>query len=596
MVTKPWNLTVTVVLILLSAATTTAQRYRPLYEVQPLSGGINSMAEESKPIWFGDTLFFGRLFHEQNEGGFGAADIWFAVRNEDGTWTEPSNDLGNLNDEFNNALVGVNASGSIYYLLNSYKFRLTPRLAISQAVVNGQRIGRPRDLKLREFRAEEQTYDAYVDDNLGVIVVSMSHATTYGKEDLYILEKDDKGRYSILTSVGEKPNSDGSEISPFLTPDGKRLYFASNGLGGSGDFDIFFVDRLDTTTWTEWSEPVNLGPEVNTYGYDAYYFQREDGEAIFCSKLPGRDFADIFSLRQTGEEFIPGSEPVLDEVIAAGPATTTNELGEINTTIRTVEISPINLPSNWQIASDTTDTTVDPVSSETSVADNGNTSSAPVEPPSEVVVPDESPVVASNTNSAEQENTMAAANSGSETTPVTNNDGETAVGTIDPIMKVAANNGVEEPTNNTSSGQTTASPSNSLYANPVDQTPSLYAPSNNAPMPTARAVYFASNSSVLTDEGKSTLNKMLNEWKSRPELTLIIEAHTDDEGDEDYNLWLSNRRAKAVLKYMEDSKYTPTSYTVLLKGESDPAVPNSDSFGRRANRRVEVYFFAASNN
>ncbi|MEJ7662415.1 MAG: hypothetical protein WKG07_24040 [Hymenobacter sp.] len=61
-----------------------------------------------------------------------------------------------------------------------------------------------------------------------------------------------------------------ADFAPFLAPDEKTLYFASEGRGGYGKSDIFYTKRLDDT-WTNWSPPRNLGSVVNSPDFDAYY-------------------------------------------------------------------------------------------------------------------------------------------------------------------------------------------------------------------------------------------------------------------------------------------------------------------------------------
>ena len=78
--------------------------------------------------------------------------------------------------------------------------------------------------------------------------------------------------------------------------------------------------------------------------------------------------------------------------------------------------------------------------------------------------------------------------------------------------------------------------------------------------------------------------KLLNE---NPEISVELQAHTDDIGSKEYNLNLSNRRAYAVVKYLtkrgiDYNRIEPKGY-----GESDPIAPNDTESNRAKNRRVE---------
>jgi outer membrane protein OmpA-like peptidoglycan-associated protein len=90
------------------------------------------------------------------------------------------------------------------------------------------------------------------------------------EKDSYETQQDQKGLWSEPINLGRQINTAGDEISPFLAADGRTLYFASNGRAGYGSYDIYMSKR-NGDSWTDWSEPVNLGPEINTAGFDAYY-------------------------------------------------------------------------------------------------------------------------------------------------------------------------------------------------------------------------------------------------------------------------------------------------------------------------------------
>lgn len=91
------------------------------------------------------------------------------------------------------------------------------------------------------------------------------------KIDIYVSFKDENDNFSSPFSIGENINTiNGQERSPFLHLDMQTLYFSSDGHGGLGGTDIFMSKRLDDT-WTNWSEPQNLGKEINTLENDWGY-------------------------------------------------------------------------------------------------------------------------------------------------------------------------------------------------------------------------------------------------------------------------------------------------------------------------------------
>jgi outer membrane protein OmpA-like peptidoglycan-associated protein len=86
-------------------------------------------------------------------------------------------------------------------------------------------------------------------------------------------------------------NQDYSLGTPALSPDGKRLFFASDMPGGFGGTDIYYSDLIDGV----WQQPVNLGANINTSGNESYPFMSAAGQLFFASDgLGGFGGKDIF--------------------------------------------------------------------------------------------------------------------------------------------------------------------------------------------------------------------------------------------------------------------------------------------------------------
>jgi hypothetical protein len=90
--------------------------------------------------------------------------------------------------------------------------------------------------------------------------------------------------------------------TPWLSPDGKRLYFASDKPGGYGGSDLYFCNWKNDY----WDNPVNLGPVINTRGNEAYPFINPSGELFFSSDgHPGMGGKDIFFSRYADTAWLP---------------------------------------------------------------------------------------------------------------------------------------------------------------------------------------------------------------------------------------------------------------------------------------------------
>jgi outer membrane protein OmpA-like peptidoglycan-associated protein len=97
--------------------------------------------------------------------------------------------------------------------------------------------------------------------------------------------------------MGPVINTPAKELTPFLAPDDRTLYFSSNGHRGYGSNDIYLTRRLDDS-WTNWSEPENLGPDVNTDDWDAYFTVPASGEyAYYSSQKNSLGKSDIVRIK-----------------------------------------------------------------------------------------------------------------------------------------------------------------------------------------------------------------------------------------------------------------------------------------------------------
>ena len=101
------------------------------------------------------------------------------------------------------------------------------------------------------------------------------------------------GKWSESQNLGTRINTAYQELSPSLSEDGRYLFFSSNGRKGYGSFDVFFSHRLDDT-WTNWSEPVNMGANINSEGRELYYRTYPAlKSALFTSTLNSDGYGDI---------------------------------------------------------------------------------------------------------------------------------------------------------------------------------------------------------------------------------------------------------------------------------------------------------------
>jgi OOP family OmpA-OmpF porin len=115
--------------------------------------------------------------------------------------------------------------------------------------------------------------------------------------DLYISFKKEDGGFTRPAAI-KALNTGNDDASPFVALDNKTLYFSSDRPGGLGDNDIYKTTRLDDT-WQKWSEPVNLGPSVNSAKWDSYFRLSAKGDYAYMisSKEGGFGESDIVRIK-----------------------------------------------------------------------------------------------------------------------------------------------------------------------------------------------------------------------------------------------------------------------------------------------------------
>lgn len=261
-----------------------------------LKGTVNSEAEETMPILSedGQTLYFVRMLHPDNLGGkFAGHDIWSAELQADSSWGKPKNNLYNLNNKGNNAILGFSQGDEIVYLLNHYGTKDSRNPGISTA--KQEKVSWwsfPESLDIPKLKKDGFFYNGYVNKAGNVAIVSMKTRKMVGDEDLFVSLKDEEGNWGEFKTMGANINTSGFEITPFLSEDEQTLYFSSNGHKGFGDADVYRVQRQDES-WTNWSDPENLGRPINSRGFDAAYFEHDNGTVLFVSNRDGY-LADIY--------------------------------------------------------------------------------------------------------------------------------------------------------------------------------------------------------------------------------------------------------------------------------------------------------------
>ncbi|MGA2298580.1 MAG: OmpA family protein, partial [FCB group bacterium] len=268
-------------------------------EAEHLSKNINSEFSDLCPVISpdGKTLYFTRDKHPENIGTDKNEDIWYAkaVDND----FEKAKNLGPpINNKWNNFAFSISPDGNALLLGNAYYPNDSIGQGVSISYFKGDNWSFPKKLEIQNYYNLHKKYVGFFLAGSGKVLLStLERDDSQGGMDLYASFLQNDGTWSEPLNLGTSINTAADEATPFLAADDVSLYFSTAGRCGYGSNDMFVSRRLDST-WTKWSEPVNLGPKLNTPGWDAYYTIPASGEyAYFVSTTNSYGQEDIFRVK-----------------------------------------------------------------------------------------------------------------------------------------------------------------------------------------------------------------------------------------------------------------------------------------------------------
>jgi Tol biopolymer transport system component len=213
-------------------------------------------------------------------------DIYATFKNEEGVWMEP--EMLNLNTDAHDAAISVSPDGQTLFI---YRDNFGDGQLLESTLI-GETWSEPLMLGSDINTAAWETHATVSADGNTLLFVS-DRIGGVGKRDIYRCVKLPNGEWSRALNIGTQVNTIYDEDAPFLTADGKTLYFASRGHNTMGGFDIF-SSKLGQDG--EWSAPVTLGYPINTVDDDIFFVPMADGRRAYysSSKDGGYGLKDIY--------------------------------------------------------------------------------------------------------------------------------------------------------------------------------------------------------------------------------------------------------------------------------------------------------------
>lgn len=213
-------------------------------------------------------------------------DIWHARMQANGDW-DIEKKMGNpLNNDGHNFVSGLSNAGKFLLLGNAYNpdgSHAGDGVSISHKKEDGT-WGIPSNISISGFTNFNEHVNFFMNNEENVLLMALEDQKSLGDLDIYVSLKDkESGIWSKPLNLGPQINTHFKEDYPHLSPDGKYLYYSSTGFVGFGGEDIYVSKRMGTG-WTNWTEPLNLGPLVNTKSDDIGFALSSSGnEAFFNS-------------------------------------------------------------------------------------------------------------------------------------------------------------------------------------------------------------------------------------------------------------------------------------------------------------------------
>ena len=383
-----------------------------------------------------------------------------------------------------------------------------------------------------------------------------------GRCDIYIAQKkgDDWGKpFDISPPV----NSSAWESQPSISADGRTLYFVSNRKGGYGGYDIWKSTLGDKG----WSEPENLGPNINTsFDEQSPFIHPDDSTLYFASKgWPGMGGNDLFvsHLGKDGKWQKPENlgYPINSSGDENGLTLTANGTyaffssnhleGSGGFDIYTFELPPNLRPHMVTYVKGIVKDTI---------------TKQPLEAAVEIVDLEKNIPVYQDYSSAEQGDFLA-------TLPTGKNYG----------LNISKDGYLFYSANFSLVGHENKDPFNLI---------ALLQPIEVGNKVILKNIFFDTNKFDIKAESKPELQKLLDFLSLNKTVRIEVSGHTDDVGSDQFNQSLSENRAKAVYQYLIANGVNATRLVYKGYGETQPLVANDSEENRSRNRRTEFKIIA----
>ncbi len=425
----------------------------------------------------------------------------YTTTNKSGKWSEPSSIGSNVNTIEHDATVGLSPDGQQLFIYKDDGGNGN----IYFCELDGDTWSRPAKLNKNINSEFNESTACFSYDGMTIYFVS-NRIGGFGQNDIYVSKKDENGEWGVAKNLGASINTIYNEDAVFMHPDGKTLYFSSEGHNTMGGYDIqkSIYNKLSDS----WSTPKNLGYPINSPDDDVFFVLAASGERGYYSSIKpeGQGEKDIYMITFPSENDKPELTLLKGKIVD-------KKTGQ-------------------------------PVEAKIEVVDNALNE-----------------IVANAKSNKLTGEYLVSLPSGRDY-------GITV--TADGYFFHSENINIPE-----------ATPyfelSNDISLSKIGVGKSIV----------LNFIYFDYDKAVLKDESIIELERVLNLMNSNPKLNIEIAGHTDDKGTIEYNIRLSEERARAVVNWLMEHNIEKARMTSKGYGFSKPIDNNETDEGRAKNRRTE---------
>ncbi|MBS1681203.1 MAG: OmpA family protein [Bacteroidetes bacterium] len=573
-------------LFCLSWLSTSAQEISPRYELVKMNDNVNTRYNEVSPVISpdGKSLYYFVSDHpENNYGKDGSQDIWVSSLDGSGVWSKAKHLGSPYNQNRYNQVFNFLPDGSLF--IRGTRSKNEKGFSVVSPSEN------LTELKVTDFDKMDKGvfYGATLSADGKQMIIYFSEKPNDKFSDLYLSSKQPDGHFSKPVKL--KVSSVADDFAPFIAPDQRTLYFASNRFSKDrvGGTDVYKTTRLDNT-WQNWSEPVNLGRAVNTVAEDAYFSIDDEGNIFTAragAKVDGGNY-DLLILKPRNISIVLSGmvyNQKTKQPIAANVDVKLKELkkpfnlkstsvGKFETKIP--EVSTYNIAANaegfvpfaqdYKVPHLNRDTTLHVDIYLTPLAKQLSLAGEILDKKTNNKITNAKLTITQKSNSAQLE-------------PSTG-DG-TFTQDIPGFDWYVFNATAEGYLNATDSVQV-------IDESKIPVTKKILMTHIEVGITVRlKNIYFDFDKTTLKEESYVELNKVVDFLKTNSNVSVEIAGHTDSKGSDDYNLNLSQGRSQSVVDYLSGQGIEAARLQAHGYGETKPIDTNETDEGRANNRRVE---------